>query len=213
MRKLYLIIGLGLCLKASLGYSDQKKLSTPATFTSPKTTSPQPITSPQIVASPQKPADDGHQEILSTIENLLTALQENQISQAYNTYMSEKFKQNTTMAEFKYFVEGYPGFSKNKNAFFGNIEKKPQNVSSVQGTLIATTAETLRVEFDFIKESGFWKIIGIKVFPAQEVPKVQPVQPVQPVQQVQPVQPVQTVQPVQPVQQPQQQPTVKIPQL
>ncbi len=151
-------------LVAATGYSDLKANSQPTNY--PRITKNEP-------PAPQKPVEDSYKEILSLIENQLTALQGNQIAKAYKDYTSDQFKQVTSEEEFKYFVNGYPGFSQNKNAFFGNIEKKPQGVSSIQGTLISANGETMNVEYDLIKENGIMKIIGIRVFTVQQQPQLE----------------------------------------
>lgn len=116
---------------------------------------------------PQKPEPTARDssEILSAIENLLNAIQNKQYDIAYNSYTSLKFKKTASLEEFKFFITGYPIFTNNKNAIFGNLEFKNQ-VAVMQGTLTSTDGQILRVEFFFIKENSLWKIIGIELIPA-----------------------------------------------
>jgi Domain of unknown function (DUF4864) len=116
-------------------------------------------------APPSHSAYDS-QEILALIEDQLTAIHANNILKAYTNFTANKFQESTSLDEFKYFVESFPVFSNNKNALFGNIDYKKE-VAAIQGTLTATTGETLRVEYDFVKEGPQWKIIGIKLLKPQ----------------------------------------------
>jgi hypothetical protein len=137
-------------------------------FSAPPVSTPQNRAAESFPEAPQRPMTDQTHEILSLIENQMADIQSHQIEQAYERYTSNQFKIATSLEEFTYFINGYPEFSKNKNAFFGNIEPKPEGVFSIQGTLISTTGDSMNVEYDLVKEEGSWKIIGIKVFPIKK---------------------------------------------
>lgn len=129
---------------------------------------PEPIQEPHPPAPSQDISLD-HKAILSQIENLITAIQANQIQKAYNEYTSDQFKKVSSIEDFDNFVKGYPELSSSKNAFFGYIRNKPLGVSFIEGTLISTTGESVSMEFDLIKENEQWKIIGIKVLPPEKI--------------------------------------------
>src|SRR5262249_34694085 len=104
------------------------------------------------------------QEILTLIQNQINALHARDFNKAYYNFTSPQFRQTTSFEEFKYFIESFPHLNKNKNALFGNLESKPDGVTSIQGTVTSQEGETLKVEYDFIKEGNEWKILGIKLF-------------------------------------------------
>lgn len=101
-------------------------------------------------------------EILSLIEAQLIAAQANEISKAYFQYTANMFRDATTLEEFQYFINSFPVFGMNKNALFGNIEFK-KGVATIVGTLTATSGESRKVEYNFVKEGNQWKIAGIKL--------------------------------------------------
>jgi hypothetical protein len=111
---------------------------------------------------PPSPSAYDSQEILALIEDQIMAIQMTDASKAYYAFTADKFRDVTSLEEFKYFIDSFPVFSKNKNALFGNFEFK-DGIASIQGTLTATTGETLKVEYDFVKEGPQWKIIGIRL--------------------------------------------------
>jgi hypothetical protein len=111
----------------------------------------------------QHSEENDYKEILSLIENQISALQTSQIPKAYNDYMSSSFKKEASPEQFAYFVKGYPGFSNTKNAYFGNIVHKTPDIYSIQGTLISTSGDTLQVEYYLSREDQSWRIIGIKI--------------------------------------------------
>jgi hypothetical protein len=113
---------------------------------------------------PCQPTPEEAQEILSLIENQLNALIHGDIQQAYFAYTSEPFRHKTSFEDFQFFVESYSVFTRNKNAFFGNIEFKLNNIVSLQGTLSSTEGEVLRIEYNLFREGSLWKIIGIQLF-------------------------------------------------
>lgn len=125
----------------------------------------------------QQDASHYHKKLLTVIENLITTIQANQIQKAYQEYTSEQFKKTSTFEEFDSFVKGNPEFLNSKNAFFGNIARKPKGVYSIEGTLIANNGDSVRMEFDMVMEKGEWRVIGVKVLPAEPVPPASSVPP------------------------------------
>lgn len=192
--KIYFTLIFGAFLPtACLGISapSAPPIKAPSTTTSTTTTTPAPSvnqTPPKPVAPPvnnltpefrksdsyyRQPEESppvhstyDSQEILSLIENQLAAIHANDLFKAYANFTAAKFQETTTFDEFKYFVESFPVFSNNKNALFGNVDYK-KGVASIQGTLTSTTGESLRVEFNFVKEGPQWKIIGVKLLKPQ----------------------------------------------
>lgn len=113
---------------------------------------------------PARPTAFDSQEILNLIENQINAIQHHDINRAYNLFTSNQFRQTTSFEDFKYFVDSFPVFSKNKNALFGNLDLHRNGIASIQGTLTSIDGQTLRVEYKFVKEGSQWKIVGIELF-------------------------------------------------
>lgn len=123
---------------------------------------------------PQRPSYNDSQDILILIENQINAIQHHEINRAYNLYTSQQFKQVTNFEEFKYFVESFPVFSKNKNAIFGNLDIRPNGIATIQGVLTSTDGETLNVEYKFVREGYQWRIIGIQLLRPSYQPEIGP---------------------------------------
>jgi hypothetical protein len=100
-------------------------------------------------------------EILSNIENQLSALEKGNFKEAYDRYTSIPLRQITTLEQFTEFVKTHPALEKNKSAIFGNVEIK-DNVASIEGTLTSLDGKSMRFVYFFIKENSDWKIIGIE---------------------------------------------------
>jgi uncharacterized protein DUF4864 len=93
----------------------------------------------------------------------MNALQENDINKVYTTYTSTEFKEKTPLNEFQYFIESYPSFSKNKYAFFADVNFTKNHQATIQGILTSATNDILRVQYDLIKENALWKILYIQI--------------------------------------------------
>lgn len=100
-------------------------------------------------------------EILSHIENQLSALEKGNFKEAYDRYTSAPLRQITTLEQFTEFVKAHPALEKNKSAIFGNVEIK-DNVASIEGTLTSLDGKSMRFVYFFIKENSDWKLIGIE---------------------------------------------------
>lgn len=111
-----------------------------------------------------QPTTDDSSEVLSLIENQVTSIQSHNLPKAYFDYTSPEFQKATSLEEFKYFIDSFPVLSKNKNAIFGNLIFKRPGIGSIQGTMTSTTGESLKIEYDLIKEGHQWKILGIQIF-------------------------------------------------
>jgi Domain of unknown function (DUF4864) len=110
-----------------------------------------------------RPSGADVQDILELLEGQINALQQSDINKAYTAYASMQFKDKTALNEFQYFIESYPSFSKNRNAFFAGMQFKKNYQAVIQGVLSAITNETLKVEYDLIKENGQWRILNIQI--------------------------------------------------
>lgn len=116
------------------------------------------IPSSRAISSPVA----GSKEVLTTIENQLTAIENKDYKTAYENYTTYQFQSKTSLEEFSFFVTSYPPFIANKNALFGNIESK-NGVTSIQGTLTGTDGKTVQLEYFLAKEGSLWKVMGIKI--------------------------------------------------
>lgn len=140
-----------------------------------KKETPKPVENvPTSNPEPHRPSYNDSQDILILIENQINAIQHHEINRAYNLYTAQQFKQVTNFEEFKYFVESFPVFSKNKNAIFGNLDIRPNGIATIQGVLTSTDGETLNVEYKFVREGYQWRIIGIQLLRPSYQPEIGP---------------------------------------
>lgn len=121
------------------------------------------VDSSQLSNFPLQITPKDSEEILKLIENQMASIQAGDFVQAYNNYTSGQFREVTGLQDFSNFVKYYTVFSRNKNAFFGNLEFKNRSIATLQGTLTSTDGMNMKVEYDFIKEGTQWKIIGIEL--------------------------------------------------
>lgn len=91
----------------------------------------------------------------------LATIKEGNIEKAYNDYVSDSFKKNTSFEEFKTFVTKYSAIAKNKKASFTTWKVEGKK-GYLQGTLTGEDGSTLLIEYELIKENGQWKILTIK---------------------------------------------------
>lgn len=97
-------------------------------------------------------------------QNELAALRAGDVEKAYS-YTSKDFRNETSLRDFKKFVQHYPFLKNNESASFPEREIK-NNIGMVRGTLKLNDGTTIPIEMQFIKEDNEWKVLGIHINPA-----------------------------------------------
>ena len=97
--------------------------------------------------------------IADTADKFFREIQKGNIETAYNLYLSEEFRQNTSLEDFTAFLEQ----SALKN--FADAEWASRSISGDEGELAGSVRTgdggTVPLEISLVKEDGGWKIISI----------------------------------------------------
>jgi TM2 domain-containing membrane protein YozV len=91
----------------------------------------------------------------------LKAIQKGQLEKAFS-YSSTAFKEATPYDSFISFIQANEVLKNNKAAFFNHREFQ-NDEGSVSGTLEAKNGDKAYVQYNFVKENGQWKILGIRL--------------------------------------------------
>lgn len=100
--------------------------------------------------------------LTDTVQNQLAALRSGDVEKAYYSYTSKDFQTNTSLDDFKKFIDHYPALKNNKSASFTEREVK-NSEGMLKGTLKSNDGATTPIEYRLIKERDAWKIIGIQL--------------------------------------------------
>lgn len=97
------------------------------------------------------------------VSNLLSALREGKLQEAYDLFMADDFKKITSLQEFKQFVKSSPFLQASQKVRLYD-RAVLNNKSIVKMEFIQNSGDNSEVvEFDLIKEGNKWKVIGIKI--------------------------------------------------
>lgn len=102
------------------------------------------------------------QSITDPIENHLSALRSNKITEAYYEYSSNGFQGEIPLAAFRELIKAYPALSLNKSIAFEE-QLINDNLASLKAKLIAYDKTETPVEYNLIKEGNAWKIRNINI--------------------------------------------------
>lgn len=111
--------------------------------------------------------------LAEVVENHLSALRQNKITEAYYAYVSKEFQKEIPLTSFRKLVSAIPALKKNQGAHF--IEEK---INDEKGTLIGILQSPLEktlVQYDLVKEDNSWKIRNILL--ENSAPTIAVVQP------------------------------------
>jgi hypothetical protein len=112
-------------------------------------------------------------DLVTVAEKQLTYLKSGDYIAAYGL-TSKDFQANTTLDQFKAFVAQYPGLSKNISHDFS--ERAIENdLGTLSGTVTSVEGGVTPIAYQFVKENGEWRILGIKL--NQSGATTQPVTP------------------------------------
>lgn len=111
----------------------------------------------------QIPHNQDSGQYLKIIGEQLALIRSKNIDKAYTDFASLEFKKNTSLPQFKKFVDNFTVLSDNKSFQYNSMNSQ-NSIITIEGTLISNGSDTLRVEFDLTQENGQWKILGIQLF-------------------------------------------------
>jgi len=112
--------------------------------------------------------------IVKVAENQLTFLGAGDVQKAYDL-TSKDFQAATSMEQFAAFIEQYPSLSKNKSHTFTTREIENNN-GYIAGSLTSEDGAVTPIEYQFIKEDGTWKVLGINLGQTGAAVENQPVE-------------------------------------
>lgn len=103
-------------------------------------------------------------DLVSTAKGQLEALRENNIQQAYS-YTSTEYQKAISLDRFKQWLDQFPELKNNKQVSFDergiNTYTGFLDSGFLEGTVISNEGKKVRIKYLFIKENGYWKILGI----------------------------------------------------
>lgn len=100
---------------------------------------------------------------LGTLVNeQLTVIQEDKISEAYYGYMSKEFQHAVSLEKFKEFLKKYPIFSQITSTSFDEQTVNEQ-LGILKGLLNLSDGEHVPVEYQLVKEDNRWKISNLEL--------------------------------------------------
>lgn len=100
------------------------------------------------------------------IEEQLSAIRSNKLTEAYYAYTSKEFQAATSLDDFKKFLKSFPELSKNNPTEFEDVEDQ-NNVKTVKGLITTESGEPFNLLYQLLEEDGKWKILNMKVIPAK----------------------------------------------
>ncbi len=104
-------------------------------------------------------------ELLTVIEDQLTAIKKNDLSKAYYAFVASDFEENTPFEDFKAFIEEYPIFTQETKLTVG--ESVVEGNVRVLRLSMESPSETTEVVYRLIQEEGKWRIWGIQVLASE----------------------------------------------
>lgn len=100
------------------------------------------------------------------IEGMLKEVRAGNIEKAYNDYTTETFRKNTTLTQFKKFIEEYKVLSNNKVFQYQSFYVE-NGVATFGGDFVSNNGEQVTAEVDLVQENGSWKINGIDLIESE----------------------------------------------
>lgn len=104
---------------------------------------------------------------MNVIDEQLTKIRENKITQAYYDYTSLEFQSNTSLDAFRKFVAEYPVLAANKTFVLESSNVK-DNHATLFGSLVSDELYEMAAQYQLVKDDDKWKIQQIKL---AEIPK------------------------------------------
>ncbi len=97
--------------------------------------------------------------VAEAVKNQLTAIREGDYAKAYS-YTSTEFQKNTSLDEFKMFIDNVPALKNNERISINNRSFE-NDKGEVKGSIHSKDGIITPIEYQLIKENGEWKILGI----------------------------------------------------
>lgn len=116
---------------------------------------------PQDPANRQQARDrDVRQLVLDFVQGIRTG----RAAQAYQSYTTPSFRNETRLEEFYTFIARYPSFNRNRSIDILSITYH-EDIANVTATLSSQERTSNTVVFAVSYVDGKWHILGIKVYP------------------------------------------------
>lgn len=107
-----------------------------------------------------------HDSAQEVVQNQLTALRNQKLTEAYYAYTSKEFQATTSLEDFKKFLKSYKPLNANSTAELTSKDDQ-NNLKRVQGLLKSADGETLTLDYELLDQDGQLKILNIKVVPLE----------------------------------------------
>lgn len=101
------------------------------------------------------------QDLTKIVKEHLAAIQSNQISEAYYSYVSREFQIGTPLESFREFIKSNPIFS-NTNTLHLEQQELKNGAVILKGTLASLDSKT-PIEYQLVKENDRWRIQNILI--------------------------------------------------
>ncbi len=101
-------------------------------------------------------------EMVNSVQEQLSKLRENRITQAYYEYTTKAFQENTSLENFRDFISLYKVLSDNKS-FIVEDQSRSNGTGKVTGVLISNDLNEMNIEYQLVKEEKQWKIQSIRL--------------------------------------------------
>ena len=98
---------------------------------------------------------------VDVVDHQLDALRHKDVEKAYTAYTSKEFQENTSLEQFRYFVEAHPIFFDNQFAHFTKRSLQ-DHIGTLVGHLTSSDHVNFPIKYKLIKEDGKWKILSIR---------------------------------------------------
>lgn len=120
----------------------------------------------KLLEPAQQPPSKGKEginakDLEAVVNDQIKAIQAKDMEKAYAQYTSQGFKEITSLAEFKDFIEKHPYISVHKQM---NLQLTfDNNIPILRGTIATDDQHLYEIEYQFVKEKENWKILHIDV--------------------------------------------------
>lgn len=108
------------------------------------------------------PSSENSLPIIDTVDGMMRAVREKDMSRAYFAFTSKEFRRVTSLSAFTQFVKNAPVLDKNKSLSTTKILTY-QNNAIYYAVGISQDGTVTNIKYDLIIENGNWKILGIQL--------------------------------------------------
>lgn len=109
-------------------------------------------------------SQDEYEPLIQVVESQLSALRQKDVDRAYFFYTSKDFQKQTSLDEFKRFIQANPVLSDNKSITMTNVRMDEQ-ISYYQGNITSAKGGSRTIDYNLLEENGQWKIQSMLLSP------------------------------------------------